>query len=109
MQIPDDPNETLPAGWEQVLDEIQHALGENLAVVEARMPESDKPEASRMKFDPDRLGQRLDKLQLCLERAERHAADVDSALVAEQALARRQLQAIVELQQRLAKWESASI
>jgi hypothetical protein len=93
--------------WMEVLDRIEHQLGESLAAEDE--PSAQPGPAS----DPDavlqRLDQRLADLQASLERAEGNAATIDALLKDEAEHLRRYLESGGEVGRKLAEWASRAV
>jgi hypothetical protein len=87
--------------WMQVLDRIEHSLGESLATdPEANFPAL--PAVSERGSPLQQLDERLDGLQASLDRAEANAATIDTYLQGEAEHLQRYLDSLHEVQRKLA-------
>jgi hypothetical protein len=94
--------------WMQVLDRIEHSLGESLATdLEANIPAL--PAVSEPGSPLQRLDERLAGLQASLDRAEGNAAEIDTYLQGEAEHLQGYLDNLHEIQRKLADWASRAV
>jgi hypothetical protein len=94
--------------WMEVLDRIEHSLGESLATDPvANIPAL--PVMSEPGSPLQRLDERLAGLQACLDRAEANAATIDAALQGEAEYLRRYLDSLREIERKLADWVGRAV
>jgi hypothetical protein len=94
--------------WMQVLDRIEHSLGDSLAAdLEANIPAL--PAMSEPGSPLHRLDERLASLQESLDRAAANAAEIDTYLQGEAEHLQGYLDKLHEVRRKLADWASRAV
>ena len=103
----------LPAGWDEVLQEIQQHLQEALAAVDARLLQMQALDTEQLTQQREQIAVRLQQcmngLSDQLQTAETLVGDVDRALQESEATLHEQTTAAASVRQRLADWAGRAI